>query len=92
MWPSSGKRSFEGVGTDLGRTILKDLKSDGWEITSEYSDQMFDKGIDFDAYTLEREGCRIDFEWTNWQEWTMTGPPETMAALAARYPLDKSEP
>ena len=87
MWPFRSKSSFKDVNTNLGKTILKDLKSDGWKVTSEYSNKMFDKSIDFDAYTLKRGGLKIEFEWDNWEEWTITGPSDVLCELAQRYPL-----
>ena len=87
MWPFPAKRSFKDVNTDLGNHILRDFKSEGWKVTSEYSDQMFDKGIDFDAYSLKRDGVKIEFEWDNWEDWIITGPAEVMSELAQRYSL-----
>ncbi len=40
--------------TDYGIKIIDDLKSKGWKQTKQYSPFAFDKGIDFDSYTLKK--------------------------------------
>jgi hypothetical protein len=87
MWSFEKKMILKGINTDLGNSMLRDLKTDGWKVTSEYSDQMFDKGIDFDAYTLKRGGAKVELEWDNWKEWTITGPTAFLVGLAERYNL-----
>jgi hypothetical protein len=69
---------FEGIKTDAGNALLKRLVEEGWRVVSEYPDSMFDKGIDFDFYTLKRADRRIRMEWTNWEEWKITGPADVM--------------
>ncbi len=42
---------------------------------------VFDKGIDYDFYMLKRENIIIRFEWTNWFEWEISGPDESISEL-----------
>ncbi|WP_428241689.1 hypothetical protein [Gynuella sp.] len=74
------------IKTELGNEILASLiKLHGWRVKSEYSKLAFDKGIDFDSYILEKEGVRLEFEWTNWFEWEISGSIETLQELAKNY-------
>ena len=67
------KHRISDVRTETGAAVLKSLISDGWKVSSEYSVDMFDKGVDFDFYTLKRGTLRLHFEWDNWMEWSITG-------------------
>lgn len=74
------------VKTEIGNTILHTLvKSEGWRIQAEYDANAFDKGIDFDQYTLQKKGAVLHFEWTNWLEWEITGDSKTLLELAQAY-------
>ena len=56
------------IETELFYSIIKYLIKTNWKITIEYSSNIFDKGIDFDFYQLEKEDDKILFAWTNWFE------------------------
>jgi len=56
------------IETELFYSIIKFLTKTGWKISIEYSANLFDKGIDFDLYQLNRNGETILFAWTNWFE------------------------
>ena len=71
----------EHITTELGNEILDSLKADGWRVASEYSPLAFDKGIDFDRYTLQKNGMVIEMEWDNWFEWKISGPVDTIESL-----------
>jgi hypothetical protein len=43
---------IEFIDTDIGDKIIDDLKESGWRLVDEYP-MVFDKGIDYDFYTLE---------------------------------------
>ncbi len=76
------------IKTESGKQILKALvKSDGWCIQSQYDESAFDKGIDFDSYTLEKKQIELYFEWTNWFEWEISGDPETIQKLSHDFGL-----
>ena len=84
MGTVTGKMTIDGVKTGAGNALLKTLVCEGWKIASEYSPQMIDKGIDFDAYTLEHDSKRIEMEWDNWGEWTITGTEEAITKISNR--------
>ena len=73
--------------TEPGNHLLEHLKSEGWKVKSQYSPFAFDKGIDYDSYTLVRDGLVVHFEWDNWFEWTLTGPEAVLAELMHRFGL-----
>ncbi len=73
--------------TDYGIKIIDDLKSKGWKQTKQYSPFAFDKGIDFDSYTLKKSGLKLKFEWCNWFEWEVTGSSNALESLAVEYSL-----
>ncbi len=75
----------------VGNALLKALVSEGWRVVSEYSDQMIDKGVDFDSYTLKRDGKKIRMEWDNWQEWSITGEEEVIGEVSKRLAQKQSE-
>jgi len=88
--------TLEHIDTQLGNDIRESLESDGWKVTRQYSPLAFDKGIDFDAYTLKKDGRRVEFEWTNWFEWTIRADPEMLVEIRTKFPprehdLAKSE-
>lgn len=62
------------IKTNLGNDVLEQLVRAGWVVEHEYPLTAFDKGIDHDAYTLVRNGERLEFEWSNWDEWQISGP------------------
>ncbi len=77
----------ESIATELGDKIIKDLRKRGWKKVKEYSWFAFDKGIDFDSYTLRKDGKELYFEWTNWFEWEITGPEAVLETIAKEYQL-----
>lgn len=56
------------IDTELFYSIIKYLTKNGWRVSIEYSPKIFDKGIDFDFYQLEKNDETILFAWTNWFE------------------------
>lgn len=69
------------IKTEVGNDVLTQLARAGWRVAYEYPLTAFDKGIDFDAYTLARGGERVEFEWTNWDEWTIRGPHAVVVTI-----------
>jgi hypothetical protein len=61
-------RIATGIDTELFYSIIKYLTKTGWRVSLEYSTKLFDKGIDFDLYQLNKNGETILFAWTNWFE------------------------
>lgn len=61
-------RIATGIDTEIFYSIIKYLIKMEWRVSAEYSTNLFDKGIDFDLYRLEKNGETILFAWTNWFE------------------------
>lgn len=77
------------IKTDVGNHVLTQLVRAGWTVEYEYPlIAAFDKGIDFDAYTLARDGVRVEFEWTNWDEWQIRGPRKAVQAICREFQID----
>ena len=79
---------IEHIETEPGNRILDTLKSEGWKVISQYSPLAFDKGIDYDSYTLRKDRQQLMFEWDNWFEWKISGPDEILTGLARRFGLE----
>jgi len=78
---------IEYIDTDLGNDILSKLKLEKWKVASQYNRLAFDKGIDFDCYTLKKNGEELYFEWDNWFEWKITGSEKIITSLAKQFSL-----
>ena len=58
------------------------FKENDWKLTIEYSDEIFDKGIDFDLYQFERNNETILLVWDNWGEGEIKATTETLNEIA----------
>lgn len=67
------------IRTERWSDIILYCKSQGWEIISEY--EGFDKGIDFDFYTLKKGDEEIKFGWDNFSEGEMTCKEPVMVEI-----------
>ena len=47
------------IKTETFYSIIKFLVKNGWQIFAEYDDRIFDKGIDFDFYQLNKDEEKI---------------------------------
>lgn len=81
---------IEIIGTDTGNEILLHLKKDGWKVTDQYNRLAFDKGIDFDSYTLKKGTEKLYFEWNNWFEWEIRGSGSEISNLIAIFKLQST--
>lgn len=75
------------IETEEGEDLIKALRKEGWKKTKEYSWLAFDKGIDFDSYTLKKGSHHLVFEWTNWFEWEISGSLPALEEIARKYQL-----
>jgi hypothetical protein len=75
------------IETEAGNKILTELKRDGWKIVAQYNRLAFDKGIDFDSYTLKKGEEKLYFEWSNWFEWEVQGSKDEIENLVATFNL-----
>ncbi|MFP1680274.1 hypothetical protein ACLD02_16370 [Alloalcanivorax sp. C16-2] len=73
--------------TEKGNQLLEALRRGGWKKVREYSPLAFDKGIDFDSYTLRKDGQELVMEWTNWFEWEIRGDESALVAMADHHGL-----
>ncbi|WP_223788329.1 hypothetical protein [Marinicella meishanensis] len=78
---------IEHIRTEVGNQIIADLKQTGWRKTQEYSPLAFDKGIDYDSLTLTKGAETLEFEWSNWFEWSISGPADRLQQLQQQYAL-----
>ncbi|WP_205695301.1 hypothetical protein [Corallincola luteus] len=49
----------------------------------------FDKGIDFDSYTLKKGKQTLHFEWSNWFEWEIEGDDDVIQSLIVSFQLSE---
>lgn len=76
---------IENIETEIGNEILIQLKNDGWKVSDQYNRLAFDKGIDFDSYTLRKGKEELYFEWNNWFEWEIQGSETEIGNLIAKF-------
>ncbi len=73
------------IDTDLFYSIIKFLKENGWELTAEYDQNIFDKGIDFDLYQLSRNSETILLVWDNWFEGEIKATIKILNEIAEHF-------
>lgn len=81
---------IENIETGLGNSIIAALKNEGWKVSGQYNWLAFDKGIDFDSYTLKKDNEKLYFEWTNWFEWEVQGNEKEIDYLVTKFRLNKT--
>ncbi|MCG8600269.1 MAG: hypothetical protein MI807_09030 [Verrucomicrobiales bacterium] len=74
---------LELVETEVGNRLMELLLRNDWKVTTQYSPAAFDKGIDFDSYTLVSGKETIELEWTNWEEWTIRSSESVIAEVSS---------
>ena len=79
------------IETKLGNGILKKCLENGWELMSEYDKNMFDKGIDYDSYTIIKNKDELIFEWSNWEEWEVSGNKKTIDWFIKEFNLSSNK-
>ena len=73
------------IETGIFYSIIKFLKKNDWKLTVEYSDEIFDKGIDFDLYQFKRTNETILLVWDNWGEGEIKATTETLNEIAKHF-------
>ena len=81
--------TLENIETEVGNRMFESLKAEGWQQVAQYSPMAFDKGIDYDSYTLRRGLDELRLEWDNWFEWKLSGPSGLVEEIAERFSLRK---
>lgn len=80
-----GLATIKDIPTPRFREIVDSMKGDGWRKTGEY--EGFDAWIDYGQIKMEKGGVRLKFEWDNWTEGSIEGPPGTVEEMGRRYGL-----
>lgn len=73
------------IETGVFYAIVGFLKENGWKLTIEYDDRLFDKGIDFDLYQFTKNNEQILLAWNNWFEGEIKAAPETLNEIATHF-------
>jgi hypothetical protein len=81
---------IENIDTEKGNEILVQLRKDGWKISDQYNRLAFDKGIDFDSYTLKKGDEKLYLEWSNWFEWEIQGSEREIGHIIAKFNLEST--
>ncbi|MFV0564269.1 MAG: hypothetical protein ACK5NB_00390 [Flavobacteriaceae bacterium] len=80
------------IATDINAetfySIIEFLTKNGWKITVEYDERIFDKGIDFDFYKLEKNEDIIYFAWCNWFEGEIKATTKILNKIAKRFDFE----
>jgi len=75
------------IETDVFYSIIKFLKKNDWKLIVEYSDEIFDKGIDFDLYQFSRNNETVLLAWNNWFEGEIKARTETLNEIAEHFKM-----
>jgi hypothetical protein len=59
------------VKTETWNQLITHFEREGWEVIFNYDN--FDKGIDYNAVTLQKGEEKIEFTWDNWTEGEIRG-------------------
>lgn len=78
---------IDNIDTATGNKILEQLRKEGWKIANQYNQLAFDKGIDFDSYTLKKGSQELYLEWSNWLEWEIHGDECEISHLIVKFKL-----
>lgn len=84
----TARATIKDIPTELFKRIIAGFKSDGWNLTYEYSG--IDAWIDYGCVVLVKESSRLKFEWDNWTEGSIEGPGMEIEAIARQFGLTYS--
>ncbi len=73
------------IETDNFYSIVKFLKKNDWKLIAEYSDEIFDKGIDFDLYQFSKNNETILLVWNNWTEGEIKATKKILNEIAEHF-------
>ncbi len=71
---------IENIPTEQFNALLDSMCAEGWRKKNEYDG--FDAWIDYGYVELRKGKVKLTFEWTNWFEGTISGPPALIEPLA----------
>lgn len=73
------------IDTDIFYSIVNFLKKNDWKLIAEYSDEIFDKGIDFDLYQFSKNNETILLVWNNWFEGEIKATMENLNEISEHF-------
>jgi hypothetical protein len=73
------------IKTDIFYSIVKFLTKSDWKLMVEYSDEIFDKGIDFDLYQFSKNDETILLVWNNWSEGEIKAKTKILNEIAEHF-------
>jgi hypothetical protein len=73
------------IKTDIFYSIVKFLKKNDWKLIAEYSDEIFDRGIDFDLYQFSKNNETILLVWNNWSEGEIKTTSKILNEIAEHF-------
>ena len=75
-----GLATIKDIPTDQFNEIIRGLIGEGWTKTYEYAG--FDAWLDYGCVKLRKGRQKLKFEWDNWTEGSVEGPPQILARIA----------
>ncbi|RBQ03363.1 hypothetical protein [Pedobacter miscanthi] len=75
------------IDTDVFYAVINFLKENGWKLTAEYDEKLFDKGVDFDFYRFEKDSEMVLMAWNNWFEGEIKASAKTLDEIAKHFKL-----
>jgi len=81
-----GWERLDRIPTAKFNDILSAHLASGWRKTYAYDG--FDAWIDYGRVDLSQGSNRLRFEWTNWLEGEVSGPPAVVRAIAETHGLE----
>ena len=73
------------IETGLFYLIIEFLKNNNWNLTAEYDENIFDKGIDFDLYQFNKNDETLLLVWNNWFEGEIKARTKTLDEIAEHF-------
>ena len=83
----AGGNGSEGIPTSRFNEILAAYIGSGWEKQYEYDGM--DAWIDYGRVDIEKGSGQLRFEWTNWLEGEISGPPNVLREIAENFEVQR---
>jgi len=79
------KKIATDIKTDDWNRIIQGLIEEKWKVVKKYD--AFDAGIDFDFIELAKNGEKIQFGWSNWEEGEIKCSVELIETLQKKFSI-----
>jgi hypothetical protein len=76
------------IETGIFYSVIELLKTDNWNLSADYDEKMFDKGIDFDFYEFCKGNEKISLAWSNWFEGEIEARTERLNEIAQHFKIE----